>query len=366
MASIRKIGPNKWQIDYRRMVNGFLFGKKETITGTKGFAQEVLIKKQTELERMIKLGERPEDNIAITVDDVLDGLIDFYRIKERRSIDRLERSAAKLKDYFSGRRADTLTVDDIERWRQWRYKQPTQRDTRPKPATVNRELAALKTAFSRAVKNRKLDHNPAIYVEPDSENNQREIMWTDDQLKAVWKIAVTYQRIILSLLYFCGLRRTEAAKAKFSDIDSDGFLIIPPETDKAGRGRKVPIPTKLLMYLRANRRPNQTHLIWYRKGPIKDFRGTIQGLQKRAKLETEESLWTHDFRRSYEHHARRAGIDERTIRAIIGHSQGSDAHARYIVVSDDDLIQAGKTIQQGLLSELLTPEILLVNSSSNQ
>jgi hypothetical protein len=53
------------------------------------------------------------------------------------------------------------------------------------------------------------------------------------------------------------------------------------------------------------------------------------------------------------HHARSIRIDERVIRHIMGHSQGSDAHARYVVVPDEDLLAAGQQVQKGLLTELL-------------
>jgi integrase len=84
---------------------------------------------------------------------------------------------------------------------------------------------------------------------------------------------------------------------------------------------------------------------------VKNIRGSIEGLRVRAGIA--EKLHPHDFRRSYERLARRAGIDDATSRAIMGHSQGSDAHAVYVKVTIEDLVEAGKKIQPGLLERLL-------------
>jgi site-specific recombinase XerD len=364
MSSIRKWRDGEWQIDYRRVLNGQQFGHKEIIKGSKAYAREVLNQRENELDRSVRLGESPEDRVAITMDAVLDGLVEYYELKGRRSLDRVERSVVKLKEHFTGKRADRVTVDDIEHWRRWRYDQQTQQGKKPAPATVNRELAALKTAFTRAVKNRKLTYNPALYIDLDAENNWREVMWTDAHFRTVWALAKPYQHVILGLLRFCGLRANEARMARFEQIDDRGLLIIPPEIDKTGRGRKVPIPARLLMYIRKQRCPLQTHLIWYRRGPIGEFRGSIYGLLARAKIE--DRLWAHDFRRNYDHHAREVGMDEPTIRAILGHSQGGDAHARYVVVTEDDIYQAGKKMERGLLRELLEGEILLDSTANFQ
>jgi len=43
-----------------------------------------------------------------------------------------------------------------------------------KPATVNREIACLKTIFNKALRNGKAEHNPALGVKLLKENNERD------------------------------------------------------------------------------------------------------------------------------------------------------------------------------------------------
>lgn len=229
-----------------------------------------------------------------------------------------------------------------------------------KPATVNRDLAVLKASFNRAIHNRKLgDHpyNPVTFVEFDPENNRRAAQFTEDHLMAIWPLGRPYQRIAIALMGFCGLRKNEALSATFDMINNDGLLVIPPELDKAKRGKKVPIPSLLMKYIDEHRVTKQTHLVWYNGKPIKNIRNTIRGLLERAGID--EHLYPHDLRRTYRRLARRAGIHENVRRAVMGHSQQAGAVGRYDEPHIEDIIEAGLLIQKGLLEKLLgIPDVI--------
>ncbi len=123
------------------------------------------------------------------------------------------------------------------------------------------------------------------------------------------------------------------------------------------RGKRVPIPPKLMKYISEHRAAKQTHLVWYNGKPIKNVRNTIKGLLDRAGID--EHLYAHDLRRTYDRLARRLNIDEVVRRAVLGHSQSPDAHGRYEAVTKDDLIEAGLKIEKGLLEMLLDmPEVI--------
>jgi site-specific recombinase XerD len=71
----------------------------------------------------------------------------------------------------------------VEAHKQNRLAEPSGRTPQflTKPATVNRELACLKTIFSKAMKNGKAEGNPALGLKLLKENNERDRIFSSEE-----------------------------------------------------------------------------------------------------------------------------------------------------------------------------------------
>ena len=82
----------------------------------------------------------------------------------------------KLLPFLGDRLIKDIISALVEAYRQKRLSEPSGRTptTLTAPATVNWEIACLKTAFSKAVKNDKAERNPTQGVKRLQENNERD------------------------------------------------------------------------------------------------------------------------------------------------------------------------------------------------
>jgi site-specific recombinase XerD len=86
------------------------------------------------------------DPRRLLVDTVLDNLLAEYRANGRRSVDRADLSCRYLLRYFKTRSTASVTGEDIPRYADLRLQE------KASPATINRELEALRRAFRLAVR----------------------------------------------------------------------------------------------------------------------------------------------------------------------------------------------------------------------
>jgi integrase len=111
------------------------------------------------------------------VDTLLENLMAEYRANGRRSEERVDLSRRHLLRYFAGRSAASVTGADVPRYADLRLKE------KAAPASVNRELAALRRAFRLAVRQGLLlgaPPEPALL-----EDNVRTGFFEPDQFDAV-------------------------------------------------------------------------------------------------------------------------------------------------------------------------------------
>lgn len=129
-------------------------------------------------------------------------------------------------------------------------------------------------------------------------------------------------KTMLSLIYSCGLRRSELLNLKPSDVDSKrGLLII-----KQAKGRKdriTPISEKTIVMLREYYKMYKPK-IWLFEGQNSGEQYSEKSLQnvlKQAlkKVKIKKTVTLHWLRHSYATHLLEAGTDIRYIQELLGH-----------------------------------------------
>lgn len=130
-------------------------------------------------------------------------------------------------------------------------------------------------------------------------------------------------KTMLSLIYSCGLRRSELLNLKLTDIDSQRNIVIIRQS-KGKKDRIVPLSPKILAMLREyyiTCKPQS----WLFEGQIKNTkysdRSLEEVLKKSLKLAAiNKPVTLHWLRHSYATHLLESGTDLRYIQELLGHN----------------------------------------------
>jgi integrase len=116
-----------------------------------------------------------------------------------------------------------------------------------KPATVNREIACLKTIFNKAVANDKAERNPVMGVKLLKESNERDRILSPEEYARFLAHCPANLKPIFKLAYNTGMRQGEILNLVWDRVDLSkehegmGFIKLKPEDTKAEEGRLVPL-----------------------------------------------------------------------------------------------------------------------------
>jgi len=145
-----------------------------------------------------------------------------------------------------------------------------------------------------------------------------------EEIRAILNAPVNIKhRAMLSLIYSCGLRRSEMLNLKPTDIDSKRGVIIIRQS-KGRKDRIAPLSMKIIQMLREYYRLYEP-AIWRFEGQRRteqyDERSLASVLkQALAKTTIKKPVSLHWLRHSYATHLLEAGTDLRYIQEILGHS----------------------------------------------
>ncbi len=184
----------------------------------------------------------------------------------------------------------------------------------------NQVVNAVKLFFSK-VENRQLDIE--LIHRPKREHRLPNVL-SKNEIQGILK-ASQYNikhHAMLSLIYSCGLRRSELINLTPADVDAErGLLII--RNAKGKKDRVVPLSQKTIILLRECYKENRTEK-WlfegWKKGEKYSDRSLEEVLKKSIKLAgINKPVTLHWLRHSYATHLLEAGVDLRYIQELLGH-----------------------------------------------
>ena len=240
-----------------------------------------------------------------------------------------------LTPFFGDTQLAKLTTFDVERYKKQRGSELVVRPNGPggkpsvggvtKPATINRELAALSHLFSKAVEWEWVDHRPAT-IKRLKEHSGRITYLTVEQIGRLLKMAEGDQNRQIHPFIKIGLdtsmRKTEILSIRREHINLQQLVIYIPKA-KAG-AREQPITADLGEYLAAyvaTLRPGEQ---WLFPSPAakdgrtvnldKPFRRCVLA----AGLDVKQVV-RHTLRHTAITHLVQAGVDLPTVKRISGH-----------------------------------------------
>jgi integrase/recombinase XerD len=148
-------------------------------------------------------------------------------------------------------------------------------------------------------------------------------------------------KAMLSLIYSCGLRRSELINLKITDIDSIRNIVIIRQS-KGKKDRIVPLSSKILEMLRQYY-PIYKPKIWMFEGQNRNEQysdHSLQSVLKQAlvKVKITKPVSLHWLRHSYATHLLESGTDLRYIQELLGHNSSKTTEI-YTHVSTKSLQQ---------------------------
>ena len=298
---------------------------------------------RAEIERKAKgLAPSPDPRRCL-VDDLLEALEARYTTEGRKSLDRLRFSTEHLLRLFKGVQAMRMSGANVLQYAQLRLKENAA------PATVNRELAALRASYRLGLDNDVITAMPRIKLLP--ENNVRKGFADAKQVETVCKRLKPEVADGTRFAFLTGWRKTEVFTLTWSQVDwTGGFVRLEPGTTKNREGRAFPITAALRVIL--ERRQEITRrceraqariipLVFHRSGrPIYSFRRSWRKACEKAGL---PALLFHDLRRSAVRNLERASVPRSVAMKLTGHKTES-VYRRYAIVAEADLREAGEKL----------------------
>jgi integrase/recombinase XerD len=233
--------------------------------------------------------------------------------------------------HFSGRDIKTINNDDVV---QYVHQNIVKKGL--SFSYQNQLVNALKLFFREVVKSEiaidKLQR-------PRREHKLPNVL-SKEEIKAIIEApANTKHRTMLSLIYACGLRRSEILNLKPRDIDSKRHLLI-IRNAKGRKDRVVPISDKLIEMLREYYKAHKPKVWLFEGQKIGEqySEKSLQSVLKQAlnKAAIKKPVTLHWLRHSYATHLLETGTDLRYIQELLGHKSSKTTEI-YTHVTDKSL-----------------------------
>jgi integrase len=289
----------------------------------------------------------------VTFDELAENFLRDYRINEKKSLIRAERSVKHLKKSFEGKRVVYITTPTIDAHVSKRIKEGA------KNATINRELSALKRILNLGAKQSPPLVNRVPSISMLKENNIRKGFFEHDQFIAIKNHLPEYLKGFVTFAYKTGWRISEISELTWQHVDREqGIVRIEVGETKNDEARTIYLDEELREIFKEQweARKKAKKLLPYvflnihGTGKIKDFRRAWENACEKSDI---GKMLFHDFRRTAVRNMVRSGIPERVAMMISGHKTRS-VFDRYNIVNDADLKDAAEKHQKYLNSRMGT------------
>jgi integrase len=310
--------------------------RRERIGPSKAAAEQRLrdvLKARTE-ERHIQ-----KDLAArVTLAELCRWYLDLPEVKAKASFERDVVSIQNLKRILGeSTKLRELTAGKVEGYQRKRLEEcsPVHPSQTIRPATVNREVACLKTMINRAIKHGKLHSNPISRVKKLPENNVRERVLAHDHFEYLLESCLEHLRPIVMVAYYTGMRKSEILFLTWEEVDiQNRFIRLKGDRTKTGVARSVPLHPRVWEALsQLPRGIRSSRVFLWRGKPVNDLKKAFKAACTKAGL---NDFTFHDLRHCAINNLRLAGNDYFKIMAISGHKT-MNVFKRYNLVTEEEL-----------------------------
>jgi len=268
----------------------------------------------------------------LTFNEAADSFLAFSRSR-KRSFHRDEQLVGHLKDFFGDHLLESLRLDHVEKYFVFRRSQRQQAGLDLKAATLNREMACLKTLIRRAVLNRQLDRNPIEGLKLFKEIPRSRTLTPDEYLRLLAQCS-SHLKPIVQLAYVTAMRQGEILRLRWDQVDfQNKVIVLEAESTKTLEKREIPLNEELLGILhRVPRFLGHKFVFTFKGKVIVNIRKGFGRACERAGI---KDFRFHDLRHCGVTNLRKAGVPDNVIMSISGHKTAA-MFRRYDSVDRDD------------------------------
>jgi integrase len=300
-------------------------------------AKKLLAIREGDIARGLPVSPR---QARITIGEILDDVKVDYTVNRKKTYADLEsRCRLHLLPFFGSYRASSVTTDEVRFYIRKRQRVGASN------GTINRELTALKRAYSLATQAGKLLWKP--YIPMLDEDNVRQGFFGYSQFLKILSYLPAHVQPVAKFAYITGWRSlSEILPLQWIQIDFDAETIrLEPGTTKNRQARVFPMTAELRQLLQDQWARHKALLgegydcPWvfpYGARRFKSFKTAWRTACRNAGM---DARIPHDFRRTAVRNLTRAGIVEGVAMQMTGHLTGS-VFDRYNIVSRGDLDHA--------------------------
>ncbi len=201
----------------------------------------------------------------------------------------------------------------------------------------NQRINAIKFYYEKVL-NRKKEYYQID--RPRKERRLPDVLSKEDIGRMIKATANLKHKCLISIIYSCGLRRSEAVNLRLKDIDSKRMLI-KIRGAKGKKDRYVPLSGVLLELLRNYyRKEKPSNWLFEGLGGMQYSTTSIYNVVKNTarKAGIKKRIYPHILRHSFATHHLEQGTDLRFIQAFLGH-ESSKTTEIYTHVSNKELLK---------------------------
>ncbi len=254
--------------------------------------------------------------------------------------------------HLGGRKAMSLTVADVDAYRNARLGETTRTGRPPSPATLDREVELLKRALNYAVTCARVPSNPIGRARLLRKPNVRHAVIDEAAFARLLEATAEKFRPVIMFAYDTGMRCGEILDLRWGQVDlRAGVVRLTPQDTKGGESRIVYLTTRVREALKELPRGLHELHVFLNPETGKRWRDVRTLFGRACRLAGIEGLWFHDLRRSFVTNARRRGIPESVVMRMSGHRTRA-VFDRYNIISETDLVEALGRLEAGQQAEL--------------